>query len=272
MYNNAKFDLSFSLNNRIRKFINNIELTSEQKIKIQKSHQYLRKHNLDKLDYVSNSFLTGSYKKSTLINHLNNDVDMFVVLNGYDQYNVKPNTILDKLKKDLQSKYTTTEIKQNKPCIVLNFNHITFELTPVIKIDNSLALALGFDNTPDFYMPNLSSNNEWVKIDNPRTLEKQLSTANKEFDNQLIPLIKMMKKCKIHNNISNIQSFEIEKLAIDNLYYINNYRNGIEQLLRIYGWTHKNYTQEEIGNFTDIDFSKFCRNSLFGNDFPMVKS
>ncbi len=264
--------LEIDLSNRIKKFINNIELSPEQKTKIQKSHQYLRKHNLDKLAYVSNTFLTGSYKKSTLINHSNNDVDMFVVLDGYDQYNVKPNTILDKLKKDLQGKYTTTEIKQNKPCVVLNFNHIAFELTPVIKIDNSLQLALGFENTPDFYMPNLSSNNEWIKIDNPRILEKQLSTANKEFDNQLVPLIKMMKKCKLHNNISNIQSFEIEKFAIDNLYYINNYRNGIEQLLRIYGWTHKNYIYEDIEKFTDIAFAQFCRDDLFGTDFPMVKN
>jgi len=266
-----KNKLEIGLLSRIKKFINNIELSQEQKTKIQKSHQYLRKNYLNKLDYVSNTFLTGSYKKSTLINHSNNDVDMFVVLNGYNQYNIKPDTVLDKLKKDLKSKYTTTEIKQNKPCIVLNFRHITFELTPVIKIDNTLQLALGLENIPEFYMPNLSSNNEWVKIDNPRILEKELSIANKKFDNQLVPLIKMMKKCKLHNNISNIQSFEIEKLAIDNLNYINNYRNGIEQLLKIYGWTHPNYTYEEIENFTDICFAKFCRDSLFGNDFPMVK-
>lgn len=261
--------LEVSLSNRIKYFQKKIELTDKQKEKIQNSHKWLRKSYLDKFDYVEKTFLTGSYKKSTIINQTDNDVDMFVVLKGYDQYSIKPNTILDKLKNDLQGKYTQTKIKQNRPCVVLEFNHITFELTPVIQIDNSLQLALGFDNTPDFYMPNTSNTNEWVQVGNPRILEQKLSKANSNLSYQLVPLIKMMKKCKVHNNIQNIQSFEMEQMAIDKLHFIHNYRDGIEQLLRVYNWTHNSYTHYDIENFSDIDFAKFC-NEIFGDDFPKV--
>jgi len=56
--------------------------------------------------------LTGSYKKKTLINPAN-DINVFVVLKGYTQYNIKPNSILDKLKKDLNITYPKTPVKQD---------------------------------------------------------------------------------------------------------------------------------------------------------------
>jgi len=261
--------LETGLSNRIKFFQKKIALTDAQKEKIQKSHQWLRKKYLDKFDYVEKTFLTGSYKKNTIINQVGNDVDMFVVLKGYNIYSIKPNTILDKLKNDLEGKYTQTKIKQNRPCIVLNFNHMTFELTPVIQVDNSLQLALGFDNIPNFYIPNTSNTNEWMETKNPRILEQKLSTSNTNLNYKLVPLIKMMKKCKEHNNIFNLQSFELEQLAIDNLQIMSNYRDGIEQLLRVYNWSHSQYTYSEIENLSDVDFTKFCHN-IFGDTFPKI--
>jgi len=262
--------LEIGLSNRFKKFINNIELSQDQKTKIQNSHKYLRKNYLEKLDYVEKTFLTGSYKKNTLINHSSNDVDMFVVLKGYTTSSIKPHTVLDKLKKDLKGKYTTTTIKQSKPCVVLEFQHITFELTPVIQIDNSLQLALGFDNTPEFYMPNILSTNDWVKTENPRLLEQKLSKANKSLNGQLVPLIKMMKQCKLYNNIKTLKSFEMEKLAIDSLYNVAHYRDGIEQLLKVYNCTHQKYSHFDISQMSDRDFAIFCRDDLFGEKFPKI--
>jgi len=262
--------LDASLPNRIRKFINNIELRQAQKTKIQNSHKYLRKNYLEKLDYVEKTFLTGSYKKNTLVNHPKNDIDIFVVLKGYEINTITPYTILDKLKKDLKSKYTTTIIKQDKPCVVLEFQHITFELTPVIQIDNSIQSALGFDSTPEFYMPDISTSNEWIRTENPRILEQKLSTANKSLNAKLVPLIKMMKQCKLYNNIETPKSFEMEQLAIDSLYDIAHYRDGIEQLLKIYNWSHKTYSHLDILQMSDRNFAIFCRDDLFGNKFPKI--
>ena len=49
------------------KFRQKIELTQNQRDKIKSSHKHLRESILQPLDYVSNTFLTGSYKKKTLI-------------------------------------------------------------------------------------------------------------------------------------------------------------------------------------------------------------
>ena len=63
----AKFD----------QFRRNIELTNSQKQSIRNSHTYLRSQ-LQQLDYVSDTFLTGSYKKNTMIRPPS-DVDIFVL-------------------------------------------------------------------------------------------------------------------------------------------------------------------------------------------------
>ena len=242
------------------KFRQKIELTDNQRDKIKTSHKYLREKILQPLDYVSHTFLTGSYKKKTLINPAN-DIDVFVVLSGYSNYDIKPNTILDKLKKDLNIIYPKTPVKQDKPCIVIEFNHVTFELTPAIEVKN----YWGGDN--EFYIPEMSKNNTWQNVENPRVLEKKLTEANKQLNKKLNPLIKMMKKCKVNNNLKT-PSFEMEIMAINYLYDIDNYRDGIQKLLRAYQWTHKEYNYYEIENMSDNEFAIFCRNDLFGYDFP----
>lgn len=240
-------------------FRKNIELTDDQRAKIKRSHIHLREKILQPLSYVSHSFLTGSYKKRTLIKPAN-DIDVFVVLSGYDQYDIKSNTILDKLKKDLQKSYPNTKISQDKPCIVIEFNHITFELTPAIEIES----WFGHNS---FYIPEQSKKNEWQQIENPRVLEDKLVQANQRLRQNLNPLIKMMKKCNYVNNLKK-KSFEIEEQAINHLWAIQNYRAGVEELLKVYGWKHKKYDHYQISNMSDEQFAMFCRDSLFGTDFP----
>lgn len=247
------------LPNKFDKFRQKIELTPNQRDKIKTSHKHLRENILQPLDYVSHTFLTGSYKKKTLINPAN-DIDVFVVLSGYFQDNITPNAILNKLKKDLQKTYPNTTIRQDKPCIVIEFNHITFELTPAIEIENY------WEKHSKFHIPEMSKNNTWQLVDNPRILEERLTEANKQLNQKLNPLIKMMKKCKVENNLKT-PSFEMEKMAIDSLYSINGFRDGIQQLLEIYSW-YKYDKIIDIKNKSDAEFAIFCRDTLFGYDFP----
>jgi hypothetical protein len=110
----------------------------------------------------------------------------------------------------------------------------------------------------------MSKNNTWQLVENPRILEKELTEANQRLNNKLNPLIKMMKKCKVHNNLST-PSFKMEKMAINQLYSIDNFRDGVQQLLSIYSWYNHNKILE-IKNKSDSEFSTFCRNALFGYD------
>ena len=83
----------------------------------------------------------------------------------------------------------------------------------------------------------------------------------------LVPLIKMMKACKRHNNLTDKKSFEMEEIAIAYLVYINSYRDGVQQLLRAYNWLGDDdmYLIEDL---TDQDFASYCRTTLFGSEFP----
>jgi tRNA nucleotidyltransferase (CCA-adding enzyme) len=56
------------------------------------------------------------------------DVDYMVIFDNSG--NKKPQAFLDRLKKFTEVKYSTSERSQSYPTIVLNLNHIKFELVP----------------------------------------------------------------------------------------------------------------------------------------------
>ena len=77
----------------------------------------------------------------------------------------------------------------------------------------------------------------------------------------------MMKKCKIKNNLKKPRSFELEVLAIRQLGYVTSYREGVTRLLEIYGWINAADIYK-IKLMSDDAFGTYCRNTLFGNEFP----
>ena len=240
----AKFD----------RFRQNIELTNIQRQSIISSHTYLRSQ-LQQLDYVSDSFLTGSYKKNTMIRPPS-DVDIFVLIDyGYDE--ITPNTVLGNLRRDLLASYPNSTVRQDKPCVVLGFTHCKFELTPAILVPNFI-----FN---DYYIL-LQGGNTWLYVESPRLLEERLTNANQSLNGMLVPLIKMMKACKRHNNLTDKKSFEMEEIAIAYLVYINSYRDGVQQLLRAYNWLGDD-DMYLIENMTDQAFANYC-GQIFGSDFP----
>ena len=238
-------------------FRQNIELTKNQRDRIVSSHTHLRQNNLKPLQYVDDSFLTGSYKRHTMIKPPN-DVDMFVLID-YRKYEITPNAVLNKLKRDLSDSYPNSVVRQDKPCIVLDFNHCAFELTPAIKVSRI------FDF--DYCIPS-QGENTWRQVENPRKLETRLSHVNQRLNGMLTPLIKMMKVCKRHNDIKDKTSFEIEDIAINSLAYLDSYRDGVQQLLRIYNWRDNSRSHSTIEAMTDGEFASYCRLILFGMDFP----
>nr|WP_315056762.1 nucleotidyltransferase domain-containing protein [uncultured Campylobacter sp.] len=74
----------------------------------------------------------GSYKRGTIISRKfdeNSDIDIMVIFK--DDRN-KPQTYLNYLKGLIGQKYTRSEIHQDNPTIVLELNHIRFELVPAL--------------------------------------------------------------------------------------------------------------------------------------------
>lgn len=262
---NARLDLNSKsgLATKFDQLKQNIELTENQREKIITSHKALRTA-VDKFAYVQNTFLTGSYKKNTMIRPPY-DVDMFVVLTA-DQESLNPQTVLDKLKKDIAAipTYSNSTIRQDRPCVVVDLSHCKFELTPVIK-SNFLSTRY---KIPQKQLLGLGLN--WMEVEDPNVFGTRLAERNEALDGKLIPLIKMMKKMKAQNEINDIKSFEMEQKALNGINSIVSYRDGVQQLMRIYGWSDSKISNYHtwLSSLSDNDFAKYCRESLFGTDFP----
>ena len=76
----------------------------------------------------------GSSTRGTILPRKSDDksdIDYMIVFDNSD--NLKPQTFIDRLKKFANSKYSTSEIEQSHPTVVLSLNHINFDLVPAYK-------------------------------------------------------------------------------------------------------------------------------------------
>lgn len=130
-------------------------------------------------DDLSSHLTFGSYTRDTILPRsmdAHSDIDYMVVFSAAGS---KPQTYLDRLKRFVEAKYQTSELYQSSPTIVLELNHIKFELVP----------ALG--RWPSGYnIPN--GPNDWQATD-PNDFNSKLSTKNAAEGYHLKPVIRLLK-------------------------------------------------------------------------------
>lgn len=156
---------------------------------------------------VISHFQFGSSTRGTILPRKaddHSDIDYMVVFNtSYDQK--KPQTYLDRLKRFVEAKYSTSEIYQSHPTIVLSLNHINFELVPAIY--NS-----------GYQIPSPASSwLRWTSTD-PYGANQSLQDKNKINNYQIKPLIRLIKywnTCKGHP----FSSFSLEQYIINQSFW-----------------------------------------------------
>lgn len=114
----------------------NLEITDLQASTVSTRQQSVREV-LDAGMKVLDSFLTGSYSRSTMIAPLSEaDVDIFVVLNAeyYHHYNAQNGGqagLLDLVKRTLRRTYTQTpDISRNGQAVTIRFTDLTVDVVP----------------------------------------------------------------------------------------------------------------------------------------------
>ena len=175
---------------------------------------------------VIDSFLTGSYSRSTLIAPLKKaDVDIFMVLDSsyfhhYNGQNGGPGGLLDVLKRTLRKTYTKTPgISRNGQAVTIRFTDFMVDVVP------------GFDRKGGgFLIPN-SIMQSWISTD-PKRHVQIVSSANAAHNGQLIPLIKMIKAWNRQID-EEFCSFHLEILALAALQNvtISDYPSGLRYFL-----------------------------------------
>ena len=151
---------------------------------------------------VSDSFLTGSYRRHTLIAPLREaDVDIVVVLDrDYRQHG--PRAVLDMVKSTLRKTYPCSKISRNGQAVTIIFSDFTVDVVP--------AFATRWWEDDGWDICN-SGDNTWIRT-NPKRHIEMSSKINQRTGGLLAPTVKML---KAWNRTAGrpLRSFHLEVLA-----------------------------------------------------------
>lgn len=184
-----------------QKLKENLEITGLQKSTVSTRQENVRDVIAGEMD-VEESFLTGSYVRSTMIAPLAEaDIDIFIVLDP-KYYEVDGQaSLLDKTKRALLKTYTKSpKISRNGQAVTITFTNFIVDVVPAF-----------YRNGGGYFIPN-SVQNIWIATD-PKTHVDIMSKNNISHGGDLVPIIKMIKGW--NRNISySFVSFRLELLAI----------------------------------------------------------
>lgn len=201
--------MSKSVNGYLTSLASQAIIRDAEKQSIQRSIAYLQqKLNIYFGGQVDNHFMFGSYVRGTILPRTmdqNSDIDYMVVFKNDDLH---PQAYLARLRRFVQQNYQRSEIKQSNPTIVLNLNHIKFELVPAVN-----------DWWSGLQIPARAADvNNWINTD-PTDFNNALVKANKENNNLTKPLVRLLKYWNALNSYV-YESYELEKYVVSEGFYM----------------------------------------------------
>lgn len=155
---------------------------------------------------IADHFKFGSYTRRTILPRLadeESDIDYMVV---FCDGSYRPQTYLDRLKTFAERYYTKSEIHQSSPTIVLELQHIKFELVPA---------HCGYSGG-EYYIPD--GKGGWMST-YPRQFDSLLRKVNQEHNYQIKPAIRLIKHWNINKNKRALSSYQIEQKITEALRY-----------------------------------------------------
>lgn len=200
-----------SINSYLTDLASDLVLSADEKSSIGTSINTLsRRLNL----YFDNGelhkhFQFGSSTRGTILPRKadsGSDIDYMVVFNNPNNY--KPDTLLGYIKKFMKKYYSTSEIYRDSPTMVLELNHIKFELVPA-KQDY-------FGNLSIPSKSNLLT--EWMSTD-PTGFNSKLTDANTRNNSKLKPVIRLMKYWNRGKLKGHYSSYSLEEWIVNKYTY-----------------------------------------------------
>lgn len=208
--------MATTINQSFLQFKSNLEITGLQQQTVSTRQQNVRDAVAADLT-VLDSFLTGSYRRSTMIAPLKDaDIDIFVVLDASYFKQDGQAWLLDKVKTTLKKSYPSTpKISRNGQAVTITFTDFTVDVVPA------------FYRQGGGYLIADSVNGRWIATD-PKKHVDIWSTANTWHNGNLVPLIKMIKAWNRQHSAL-LRSFHLEAMIMSILtnVTISDYSSGV---------------------------------------------
>lgn len=148
-------------------------------------------------------FRFGSSTRKTMLPRAadsRSDVDYMIVFDNSE--GVKPQTLISRLKRFAEAKYTTSQIYQSSPTVVLELNHIKFDLVP------------GYRSWGTLYIPAPSSSyHDWIATD-PHSFNSKIDAANSQAGYRVKPVVRLIKYWNARNGYI-WESYQLEKMIVE---------------------------------------------------------
>ena len=196
-----------SVEQSFQKLISNLNPTEKQRQLIQTTRNTIdnvlaNDNRIFLVTQQQSSFLTGSYKRNTIIRPLD-DIDLYVRVHyGKHAENKSPLAILRLMTGALRKRYpNNTKIDVDSPCVVLRFLGYKFEVAPVV----------GYEGNPDKYLIPAPGSKTWMPC-YPNVPSTWLSSCNQTNNGMFFPMIKVLKQWNRTQKIG-LKSFHIELLT-----------------------------------------------------------
>lgn len=158
-----------------------------------------------------NHFQFGSSTRGTILPRKvdsGSDIDYMVVFKNPRGY--KPETLLKYLKDFMHFYYNRSDIYKDSPTMVLELNHIKFELVPAVQDD--------WGNLSIPSKTNLLS--DWMSTD-PTGFNQKLTTANVNNNHRLKPSIRLMKYWNTNKLGNYYSSYLLESWIVNRYNYFS---------------------------------------------------
>lgn len=203
-----------SVNTYLVRVARSLVLDANESSSIKKSIETLENRllNWSKYDEVSGHRVFGSFSKETILPRWadeESDVDYMLIFDYY-KHQYKAQTYLDWVKEFVSSKYTTSDIYQDYPTMVLELNHIKFEISPGIRMWG--------DTLPYYQIPApKSSIVEWINT-NPFTDIERLTKKNSEEHYYIKRLARVLKYINVKLGRP-LKSYRIEEYLITKVFW-----------------------------------------------------
>ena len=159
---------------------------------------------------VRKQYQFGSSVRETMLPRkvdYESDVDYMVVFNNQEKS--KPATLLNRLRRFVEAKYSRSEVYQSSPTIVLELSHIKFELVPAYQ---------DYSWSDTYYIPAPASDYaEWMTT-NPSNIQQKVNDANTRYNYQIKRLIRILKYWNVMNG-KVYSSYELEDHIVGRVFW-----------------------------------------------------